>query len=153
MSTATIPALPAPYRAARRFSALELRIERGRRFATRTEGEEAPSNKNRPRIARNPLKKLISDERIQGIPNKSYRPKPGNSRSPALSPRRPEEIQMSRVRGDETAKDPATRRPQAAAIYLIVMATETCEVPFPMLPWPVTENTKLSGPLYPGCEV
>ncbi len=76
MSTATIPALPAPYRAARRFSALELRIERGRRFATRTEGEEAPSNKNRPRIARNPLKKLISDERIQGNPNQSNPRKP-----------------------------------------------------------------------------
>jgi len=34
-------------------------------------------------------------QRIQGIPRKSKRPKPGNSRSPALAPRRPEEIQMS----------------------------------------------------------
>ncbi len=96
MSTATIPALPGPFCAARRFSALELRIERGRRFATQTEGEEAPENNNGAGVARNPLKRPISDERIQGIPSKSNRPKPGNSRSPDARPRRPEEIQMSR---------------------------------------------------------
>ena len=51
--------------------------------------------KKRREVARNPLIRLISDERIQGIPRKSNRPKPGNSRSPALSLRRPEEIQIS----------------------------------------------------------
>ena len=51
--------------------------------------------KKPPPGARNPLKRLISDERIQGIPRKSNPPKPGNSRSPGVCLRRPEEIQIS----------------------------------------------------------
>ena len=75
----------------------------GMRFLSWRPGLELPKNKNGPRVARNLLKRLISDERIQGIPNKSNRPKPGNSRSPDARLRRPEEIQILRPRGNGQA--------------------------------------------------
>ena len=48
-----------------------------------------------PEVAHNPLKSLISDERIQGIPSFSNHPKPRFLRSCAARPRSPEEIQIS----------------------------------------------------------
>ena len=79
MSTAMFPGLPSLL--ARRFSAGGVRIEAGGPFPTRLAGK-GPLQKKAPGVARNPLKRLISDERIQGIPSKSNPPKPGNSRSP-----------------------------------------------------------------------
>ena len=65
-----------------------------------SEPDEPPARRRppqkffRPDLARNPLKRLISDERIQGIPRHSNPPPAGFSRSYGAPLRRPEEIQI-----------------------------------------------------------
>ncbi len=97
-SIAMIPARPAVSARPRGSARSTFGSKDGRVFALLVEGKGPHELKMGPGVACNPLKRLISDERIQGIPNKSNRPKPGDSRSPDAPPRRPEEIQISRRR-------------------------------------------------------
>ncbi len=76
MSTAPIAGVACLFQSATRLPAVDLRLDEGRPLPP-TAGKGPLKNKNGPRVACNPLKRLISDERIQGIPNESNPRKPG----------------------------------------------------------------------------
>jgi hypothetical protein len=103
MTISMISGRPSRFRLPSSIGAVELRIEADRALFDPLPGEGPPHEKNGPGVARNPLKRLVSDERFQGIPKKSNRLKPGNSRSADARLRRPEEIQMSRPERESAA--------------------------------------------------